>query len=153
MGRKNKNSGDFFWVSYADLMTTLFFIMLTLFILTVVYLKVEQNVIQTKLIEYENILKVKEQFKPLQKKNSGFVYLENCDKYVAEDLLGEEIFEPNKTRILPQFEDKTIQVGKRIQRLLTEMKKNNSGLQYIVILEGNMANRWDMSISKESIWG
>ncbi len=30
---------DFFWASYADLMTSMFFIMLVLFVLTIVYLK------------------------------------------------------------------------------------------------------------------
>jgi len=39
-GSKKKN--DFFWVSFSDLMTTMFFVMLVLFVLTVVYLKLEQ---------------------------------------------------------------------------------------------------------------
>ena len=48
-----KKSSDFFWVSFADLMTSLFFIMLVLFVLTVVYLRVEQNKIIAEVEELE----------------------------------------------------------------------------------------------------
>ena len=48
-GGKKKN--DFFWVSFSDLMTTMFFVMLVLFVLTVVYLKIEQAKTEAELDE------------------------------------------------------------------------------------------------------
>ena len=38
-----KDNKHMFWVSYSDLMTSLFFIMLVLFIVTVGYLKIKQK--------------------------------------------------------------------------------------------------------------
>ena len=40
---------SFFWASYADLMTSLFFIMLTLFVLTIVMLKRQSEATETEL--------------------------------------------------------------------------------------------------------
>ena len=80
MGAKKKNS-DFFWVSFADLMTSLFFIMLVLFVLTVVYLRVEQNKIIAEVEELEKIVQLKEQFKALQN-DDDFHYLD-CLLYTS----------------------------------------------------------------------
>src|SRR5690606_36992066 len=109
MAGKNKKS-DFFWVSYADLMTTLFFIMLVLFVLTVVYLKQEQTKVNIENKILKRIVQLKEQFKPLQE-SGEFHYLEDCKKFIAKDLMGKEIFEPGKTKILSEFVDNTITVG------------------------------------------
>ena len=54
-GGKKKN--DYFWVSFSDLMTTLFFVMLVLFVLTVVYLKIEQAKTQATLEQFKKIVK------------------------------------------------------------------------------------------------
>ena len=95
-GGKKKN--DYFWVSFSDLMTTLFFVMLVLFVLTVVYLKIEQAKTEATLEQFKKIVKLEEQFEPLQQ-DGDFFYLADCKKYVASDLMGEEIFEPEGLRV------------------------------------------------------
>lgn len=149
-GGKKKN--DFFWVSFSDLMTTMFFVMLVLFVLTVVYLKMEQAKTVAKVEELEKIVQLEEQFKPLQT-GGDFYYLEDCKKFIAKDLMGKEIFEPDKTNILPQFVNNTVQVGKKLEQFLLELERENPDFSYLLVLEGNMANTWDQRYSKNSEYG
>ena len=56
----NKNKKEsFFWTSYSDLMTSLFFVMLVLFVLTIALLHKRNKGLITKLEEYEHIESVK----------------------------------------------------------------------------------------------
>ena len=147
-----KKSSDFFWVSFADLMTSLFFIMLVLFVLTVVYLRVEQNKIIAEKEELEKIVQLKGQFKALQN-DDDFHYLEDCKKYVASSLMGIEIFEPNKTEILPEYKEVTLEVGEKIEQFLNTLQENNPDFSYLVIIEGNMGNSYDMKFSPDTEFG
>ena len=149
-GGKKKN--DFFWVSFSDLMTTMFFVMLVLFVLTVVYLKIEQAKTVAKVEELEKIVQLEEQFKPLQT-GGDFHYLEDCKKFIAKDLMGKEIFEPEKTNILPKFRSTTIAVGKNLENFLIKLEKENPDFSYLLVLEGNMANTWDRKFNKNSEYG
>ncbi len=149
-GGKKKN--DFFWVSFSDLMTTMFFVMLVLFVLTVVYLKIEQAKTVAKVEELEKIVQLEEQFKPLQT-GGDFYYLEDCKKFIAKDLMGKEIFEPEKTNILPKFRSTTIAVGKNLENFLIKLEKENPDFSYLLVLEGNMANTWDRKLNKNSEYG
>ena len=136
---------NFFWVGFADLMTSLFFIMLVLFIVTVVVLenKMKENVeiinnnkniieenekLISELKENEKdlnieneklnkLLKIEEQFKPLEN-NSNFVYLNECKKFVASKLIGQEIFKPNEVLIKKEFINITLEAGKTLELFL-----------------------------------
>ena len=149
-GGKKKN--DFFWVSFSDLMTTMFFVMLVLFVLTVVYLKIEQAKTIAKVEELEKIVQLEEQFKPLQT-GGDFYYLEDCKKFIAKELMGKEIFESDKTTILPEHINNTISVGKKLEKFLLDLEKQNPEFSYLLVLEGNMANTWDQRFSKDSEYG
>ena len=149
-GGKKKN--DFFWVSFSDLMTTLFFVMLVLFVLTVVYLKIEQAKTEATLDQYKKIVQLEKQFEPLQK-DGKFFYLPDCKKYVASDLMGVEIFEPEKTEILPKYVAKTIKVGRKLESFLDNLEKENPDFSYLLVIEGNMANTYDHRIDKNSDYG
>lgn len=98
---------SFFWTSYSDLMTSMFFIMLVLFILSLVIVRNKNAELRNSIIALEHqkdslittvedqkrLLNIDEQFEPL--KNSGnFKYYEKSRKFVAKDLLGREIFNP-----------------------------------------------------------
>lgn len=150
MARKQKN--DFFWVSYSDLMTTLFFVMLVLFVITVVFLKFEQERIEVKVKELEQIIQLKEQFKLLED-DDEFKYLDECKKFVAKDLIGKEIFEPNKSKIKEIYISKTLNVGRKIRDFLKKLHENNNDFSYLVVIEGNMANSWDKKYDKNSNYG
>lgn len=147
-GKKN----DFFWVSFSDLMTTLFFVMLVLFVLTVVFLKIEQNKAETTIKELEKIVQLEEQFKPLEE-DGDFFYLEDCKKFIARDLMGVEIFESEKTTILKKYVPKTIKVGKKLEEFLNTLEKQNSEFSYLLVIEGNMANNYKKSIDQNSEYG
>ena len=73
-----KNRESYFWTSYSDLMTSLFFIMLTLFILTVVLLNQRMKATVN---ELEQIKAIQESTKELEQKNGYFEYKEEYEKY------------------------------------------------------------------------
>ncbi len=142
----------FFWVSYADLMTSLFFVMLVLYVITFVILQVEQGKIKAQNEQLKKILQIEEQFEPLQKDN-GFYYLENCEKYVATDLMKSEIFEPNEAVIKKQYVQTTIEIGQKINFFLEKLNKQNANFSYLLVIEGNLANSWDQKYNKDSNYG
>jgi hypothetical protein len=146
-GSKKKN--DFFWVSFSDLMTTMFFVMLVLFVLTVVYLKIEQAKTEAELGDLKRIVQLKEQFKPLED-DGQFHYLPICKKFVAKELMGQEIFEPEKTEILPDFIKPTVEIGKKLESFLNDLQQQNPDFSYLLVIEGNMANTWNQRYDKNS---
>jgi len=151
MANKRKKN-DFFWVSFSDLMTTMFFVMLVLFVLTVIFLKLEQSKTQAEVDELEKIVRLEEQFKPLEE-DGDFFYLEDCKKFIARDLMGVEIFESEKTTILKKYIPKTIKIGEKLERFLNKLEEQNSEFSYLLVIEGNMANNYKKSIDKNSEYG
>lgn len=154
-----KKQENFFWTSYSDLMTSMFFIMLVLFVLTIILLSKTIGQLQEKVVEQDEIIrmlervtKIDEQFKPLIESGT-FKYYEATKKFVAKDLIGKEIFEPNKTIILDEFIEPTKKIGYEIEKLLQKLSKENPDFSYQMVIEGNMANTYDYSISENDQWG
>lgn len=133
-------------------MTSLFFIMLVLFVVTVGYLKHVQGTLIIENERLKRLLKLEEQFKPLEE-DGDFYYLPNCKKYIVKELMGIEIFKPNEIAIKEEYLNKTIQVGKKIEAFLGKLHNNNPDLTYLLVIEGNMANTWDQSINTDDNWG
>jgi outer membrane protein OmpA-like peptidoglycan-associated protein len=149
MSKKHK---DFFWMSFSDLMTSLFFVVLVLYVLTYVMLKEALDTANTTIEEQDKILQLKEQFKPLQE-DKDFIYLQDCKKYISKELNSIEIFEPNKSTILEKYKLPTIKVGNKLEDLLKDLNKANAEFSYLVIIEGNMANTWDKKFNTDSDYG
>lgn len=140
--------------------------MLVLFVITIGYLQVkikENEKLITELEESQNglikenerlqkLLNLEEQFKPLIKDNS-FYYLPDCKKFIVKDLMGIEIFEPKKVVIKKAFIGRTITAGEKIESFLKELSDQNKGFSYLLVIEGNMANKWDRSFSKDDLTG
>lgn len=143
---------NIFWVGFSDLMTSLFFVMLVLFVLAVGYLKISQRGLIKEVERVNKLLNMEKQFEPL-KEDGDFYYLEECKKFIAKDLMGVEIFEPNKTNILPQYKNKTINLGNKLKTFLIELQNKNPEFSYLLVIEGNMANDWKQSINKDNNWG
>ena len=150
--RKN----NFFWIGYSDLMTSMFFIMLVLFVLAIGYLqvKISEN---EKLIEelkfrelgliqeterLQKLLNLEEQFEPLIN-DSSFYYLPYCKKFIVRDLMGIEIFNPDQVVIRWAYIARTISAGKKIDAFLGKLSAQNKGFSYLLVIEGNMANDHD----------
>lgn len=165
---KKKDRTKFFWISYSDLMTSLFFVMLVLFAITMVkYVAadpdklVEENERLRKQVEsltgtntalkdslgqakitlkqQQEYIDIVQQFKPL-KESGKFIYLPKSSKYVAKDFLGIEIFNPDRGEILPQYRQQTIAIGKEIVKVLSALKQSNPDYTYVLVIEGNTAN-------------
>lgn len=163
-----KKSGDkLFWISYSDLMTSLFFVMLVLFaVVTAKYIKVDPNGDVLKTIEtltdslalannrvdsltvsverYRNLTKIDSLFMPLRNSRS-FEYDSLANKYVASYFKGREIFDPEKAIIKRDADrDSLLAVGREIESFLKDLN-SNKGFGYIMVIEGNSANdgSWD----------
>ena len=177
-----KKSGDkLFWISYSDLMTSLFFVMLVLFaVVTARYLKANSEDLVSKveklaaenrrlkdekgklegelsdalatLEQQKRIIDIDKQFKPL-KESESFVYDEKANKYVAKDFIGVEIFDPNKSAILSDYLPKTEAIGKEVESMLKKLHRDNPDLGYVLVIEGNAANSWDKKYNKDDNYG
>ena len=155
---ENSNKSNFFWPSYADLMTSLFFIMLVLFVLTVLMLQTNQrelvekneelekgkeisdslkNVFEVEAYKYQQIKKMEEQLNTL-KDNPTFEFLEECNKYIVTAFKGKSIFKPGKASIEAEFVGQTVQVGRELKKMLKQHHQSNDS-EYFIIIEGNLA--------------
>ena len=143
---------NFFWIGYSDLMTSLFFIMMVLFVVTIGYLRHEQEGLRIENEQLKKIVKIEKQFAPLEK-DPSFIYLKTCKKFIVKDLMGVEIFNPLGIEIKPQFINTTIVAGKKIEAFLKKLQTKNPELSYLLVIEGNMANKWDNSLKKDDNWG
>ena len=141
MSKHKKES--FFWTSYSDLMTSLFFIMLVLFVLTIALLHkkiVEINDIAVesqeqidKIIEIENATN-----------NIDTSYFEYKEKYKKHILRIEAKFDRNeftRDRIIPQNAiDDLIKAGKSIRDSIHSISSRYPKIQYLLIIEGQASS-------------
>jgi hypothetical protein len=135
---------DFFWASYADLMTSMFFIMLVLFVLAVVMLKKENSKIKAKLKEFEKIEQIKSSINSINKKY--FEYDQRYKKHVFKV----EVNYPRGAYYIESLPDKAIiedivKAGFEIKKLIDSMAFIDQNIQYLVMIEGQAskdANEW-----------
>ena len=126
---------SFFWTSYSDLMTSLFFIMLTLFVLVIVLLHKRMEATEQ---ELDNIKKVQQSTKDLSREY--FEYNPKHEKYV---LKVKYFFPTNRYDIdlLSQgSRDSLDRAGKEIENFLMHHTDN----QYILIIEGQASKDDDI---------
>lgn len=136
---------NLFWIGYSDLMTSMFFVMLVLFVTAIGFLqKREQGLIKEK-EKLEKLLNLEKQFEPLIK-DSSFYYLPACKKFIVKDFMGIEIFEPDQFDIKAEYINQTIDAGNKIKDFLKILNDQNPDLSYLLVIEGNMANTFDKNI-------
>ena len=135
---------SFFWTSYSDLMTSLFFIMLTLFILVIVLLYKRMEVTENKLDE---INKVVNSTKDLNSKY--FDYRSEYKKYILNipvkyDGGESDLFKFKKAKL-----DSLYEAGREIKLFLDGHKE----YQYLLIVEGqasydNYSKNYELSYER-----
>lgn len=122
---------SFFWTSYSDLMTSLFFIMLVLFILVIVLLHKRMEVTERQLAE---IKKVEQSTKDLNK--IYFTYRSDYKKYVLNIAVSYPAGISDITKIDVFDKEKCLadlyQAGREVESFL----KRNHENKYILIVEG-----------------
>lgn len=141
MGKK-KDQG-MFWVSFSDLMTSLFFIVLVLFVITFISQQKQVEDLQKKLEVYDM---VERNVKPLKENSNLFKYEEEYKRFILSfdvkyTLARYKIVEgdiDNYTLTASKIKEAGFELKKIIDQLEVE-KRNNPNLQnvsYIVIISG-----------------
>lgn len=132
MKRYNSN---FLWPGFADLMTSLFFVMLALYVLTYVYMKQQQRATETQL---KKIKEVQHAVNALD--HEYFRYDSSYKRFT----LTRQISFPKKGSIISDTQDKRylVNVGQNIQNLITDLRKKYQGqnISYMVVIEGMASN-------------
>ncbi len=135
-----KQSKDFFWPSYVDLMTALFLTMLVLFVLSYKLFQDKQGDLeranarlQVQLQEKRKIDEIKEALKRLDN-SRYFVYNQTYKRY---ELNFEVLFQPGRYDLPPAARQPLIDAGEFLLRQMQSLR--NDGIQYLVIIEGRAA--------------
>ncbi|NVK75115.1 MAG: hypothetical protein HWE24_16720 [Oceanospirillaceae bacterium] len=138
-----KNS--FFWVSYSDLMTSLFFIMLVLYVVTFVLLKKEKDGLLAKARQLEEIEAVE---KALETLDTNYFQFDNSNKRYR--LAIDARFTPNSASILDIPKEKRVEflsAGKELYSKLDTIIQENPDINYLLVIEGNtqrFMNNWQV---------
>lgn len=155
MARRKHN--DSFWPSYSDLMTSLFFIMLVLFIVCIgkmkydnVILENERNQANAEKEQLERILQLETQFEELSK-SSALQYIEEKKMFVAKDFIGIEIFKPyisnnewkDATTIKKEYIERVDSVGQSLLKVVKTLYEKNPDLNFQLVIEGYAAIDWN----------
>lgn len=134
---------SFFWVSFSDLMVSLFFVMLVLFAVALGYSENERRKAeaarQATEKQLEKIREIQESTKQLPEK-----YFSYQPQYKRFKLKEQIQFNRGQSEIQPQYKPYLIEVGKSIQELIERLKsdKRNSDfdIKYLVVIEGMASN-------------
>ena len=118
---------SFFWTSYSDLMTSLFIIVLVLFVLVIVLLN---NRMKATLMELENIKKVEASTRDLE--GEYFSYNKEYEKFILNIDCQFPVRKYDINLLDKQTRDKLMDAGRQVKNFL----ENHSENQYLVIVEG-----------------
>lgn len=142
-----KQQKDPFWTSYSDLMTSLFFVMLVLFIICLIKVSHDKEVIESQYQEakasneqLKQILQLEEQFKVLGQSTS-LGYDKDRKMFYAKDLVGIEIFFSEDDKIKEEYLETVDNVGNDLMKILESLYNEN--FHYQLVIEGNAAIKWD----------
>ena len=122
-----KGKESFFWTSYSDLMTSLFIIMLVLFVLVIVLL---HKRMETTINELEDIKKVEASTKDLEGKY--FSYNKEYEKFVLNINCQFPVRQYDIDLLDAETRAKLMDAGKKVKDFLERHSEN----QYLVIVEG-----------------
>ncbi len=128
----SRNRNNTFWLSYSDLMTSLFFIMLVLFIVCVVKMKGINNAKEEQLRKIEEL---NNSIKEIDDKY--FAYDEQFKRHTLKDI--EVSFNTESSNIYDiekEQLDKLLKAGQAIVCFMNRAKSKIPEAQYMLIIEG-----------------
>ncbi len=127
------NRAKIFWTSYADLMTSLFFIMLVMFVLAVAMMKKQQRATE---LQIERIKQIEESVS-----NIDTTYFEYQKRYKRHKLKIDVNFLSNSFSINDIPENQRLELIKAGKKLFKKMEDLSNGeekkINYLLIIEGN----------------
>ncbi len=131
------NKKSFFWASYADLMTSLFFIMLVLFILTTVMLKRQVDEIERiKEATEEQMEKIKEIENAINEIDTTyFEYNNEHKKHILKIDVSFNVGSSNMDNIPLETRTKLLDAGNAIKKFISAASQKY-GVKYLLIIEG-----------------
>lgn len=129
-----KQKESFFWTSYSDLMTSLFFIMLVLFVLVIVLLHKRMEVTEQQLEDIENVVN---STKDLNREY--FTYRPEYKKYVLNIKVEYPVGLSSIKNIDDKTKDELYAAGVEIRNFLLR----HHDAQYILVIEGQASNLRD----------
>jgi flagellar motor protein MotB len=130
MNKPKKDS--FFWISYSDLMTSLFFVMLVLFILVIAVLHSKIKATQA---ELDKIREIQESVRSIDQ--NYFEYDEDFKRHTLRDIqVSFNVGSSNISDIPQSQRNRLLSAGRSIQNFVNEAVSNNPGVKYLLIVEG-----------------
>lgn len=128
---------SFFWASYADLMTSLFFIMLVLFILTTVMLKRQVDEIEkVKEATEEQMEKIREIENAVNEIDTTyFEYNQEHKKHILKIDVSFDVGSSDIENIPLDIREKLLDAGNAI-RNFTSAASQRYGVKYLLVVEG-----------------
>lgn len=135
-----------FWPSYADLMTSLFFIMMVLYVLTFVKLKHDQN---TYKIEAEKFKKIQNIEKSLSYLNQEyFEYDKRNKRYRMKTDMQFKSGSSNINDLSENQKNDLLKAGEELHNLISNLAIENPEVSYVIVLEGNNAHQYLPHLNK-----
>ncbi len=129
-----KKSG-FFWVSYGDLMTSLFFVMLVLYVISFTILQSKQTELQ---VAADQLKKIKEIQLALEGLDENYFKFDKVNKRYKLQVMSP--FKPGSSDIndIPKLKQKKLlAAGKVLYDKIEEVIKENPSVDYLLVIEGN----------------
>lgn len=127
------DKGDFFWPSYVDLMTSLFIVMLVLFVLSYKLFKDKENEL---LVQIEQLNKIREIEAALKGLEGKYFRFDPVNK--RHELKVQTKFDPNSWVIKTSDKDSLVAAGLTLKKIIDDIKEDQ-GVKYLVIVEGMAA--------------
>ncbi len=127
---------SYFWASYSDLMTSLFFVMLVLFVLTIALLhKRMVQIEEERQATTEQLNKIKEVQKATENiDNNYFDYRAEYKKHILKIAVRFNSGSADINNISTETRDDLKKAGQSIVRFINDNAKD--GIQYMLIIEG-----------------
>ena len=148
-----KRNKSFFWASYADLMTSLFFVMLMLFVVAVVELNKKNSELQetntTIEIEKDRLQAQLDKAQEIENATMGLEseYFEYKSEYKKHKLTIDVSFptgESDIERYVPESTKKDLlAAGRKAKAYIDSTTMNHPGIQYLLIIEGQASRDKD----------
>jgi len=122
---------SYFWTSFSDLMTSLFFVMLVLFVLTIILL---HNRIRATEEQLEKIREIEEAVNRID--TAYFEYSDIYKKHILKIRVNFPVGISDINVIDPQTKEDLVSAGRSIQRTLERISQEHPEIQYLLIIEG-----------------
>lgn len=134
-----RNKKDSFWLSYSDLMTSLFFIMLVLFIVSIVKMKgINAELNRTANATKKQLEKIEELNNSIKEiDNKYFKYDEQFKRHTLRDIdVSFNTYSSDIQDIEKEQLDKLLKAGEAIMLFMQNAKIKIPEAQYLLIIEG-----------------